>query len=301
MKPPPPMPQLYGSTTPSTRRPRSPRRRRSRLFFMTSIAAWVASGSTLAAAPREPSAVGVFSWAAATGAASSAATTAAGSQRIMPGPLPRRLRLQSEVDADHVGACGAAARLAHAGEVDRAVARRRRRQGVRDARGRPPPERLVDVAAGVVAARLVAGVAAGRGRGAVERAVRGGPPWLQEAGQDLLALVGRLDVGQAEAGDRRAAQLARAPRGAAAGGRRCSGRWTRCGRRSCRRAGCPRAPGGRRCRRRSGAGPGSRTAARRGWRPAVRQATQVAETATASAPGAGIDGPPSTWTVAPRT
>ena len=35
--------------------------------------------------------------------------------------------------------------------------------------------------------------------------------------------------------------------------------------------------------------------------PVVCQATQVSEIATASAPGAGIAGPPSTWIVAPRT
>ena len=35
--------------------------------------------------------------------------------------------------------------------------------------------------------------------------------------------------------------------------------------------------------------------------PVVCHATQFAETATASAPGAGIAGPPSTWIVAPCT
>ena len=98
------MPQLYGSTTPSTAAAAIAASKAFPPFFMTSIAVWVANVSTLAAAPREPSAVGVFSWAAATGAASSAATMAAGSQRIMPGRLPRRLTAQSEVDADHVGA-----------------------------------------------------------------------------------------------------------------------------------------------------------------------------------------------------
>ena len=104
MKPPPPIPQLYGSTTPSTAAAAIAASKAFPPFVAcTSIAACVASGSTLAAAPREPSAVGVFSWAAATGAASPVtAATAAGSQRIMPGRLPRRLTGQSEVDADRV-------------------------------------------------------------------------------------------------------------------------------------------------------------------------------------------------------
>src|SRR3954451_8969409 len=90
MKPPPPRPQLYGSTTPSTLGAAIAAADALPPFLSTSIAALVASGSTLAAAPPVPFAVGCLSWAAATGALSAAhATTTPNSvlkRRIIPMP-----------------------------------------------------------------------------------------------------------------------------------------------------------------------------------------------------------------------
>src|SRR3954454_17514961 len=75
MNPPPPMPQEKGSTTPSTPAAATaastalpPERR-------TSIAAWVASGSTVAAAPPLPTAVGVWGGASTWALAGNAATS----------------------------------------------------------------------------------------------------------------------------------------------------------------------------------------------------------------------------------
>src|SRR3954465_804458 len=92
MKPPPPMPHEYGSTTPSTpdaaiaaSTALPPRRR-------TSIAAWVPCGSTLAAPPPTPTAVGCLVgagvWWAAAGAATRAAATTERSRRRMALPYP---------------------------------------------------------------------------------------------------------------------------------------------------------------------------------------------------------------------
>src|SRR3954451_24496731 len=96
MKPPPPTPHEYGSTTPSTAAAVTaasiafpPRR-------STLMAARVATGSTVAAAPRVPSAVGAFGGAVAAGAAavervrSAAAMAAATEIRRMGGLLPGR-------------------------------------------------------------------------------------------------------------------------------------------------------------------------------------------------------------------
>src|SRR5919198_3994642 len=101
MNPPPPTPQEYGSTTPSvaaaaiaasTALP--PRR-------SVWIAARVATGSTVAAAPPVPMAVGCFAgavWAAAAAGRGSseaaAAATAGRSAWSMPRPVPRRPHLQ---------------------------------------------------------------------------------------------------------------------------------------------------------------------------------------------------------------
>ncbi len=88
MKPPPPIPQLYGSTTPSTLAAATAASNAFPPSASTSIAACVASGSTLAAAPPEPLAVGCFSCAVATGAVSATITaTPAGSH-----PTRRNIR-----------------------------------------------------------------------------------------------------------------------------------------------------------------------------------------------------------------
>jgi hypothetical protein len=102
MKPPPPRPQLYGSTTPSTLAAAIAPSNALPPRLSTSIAALVASGSTLAAAPPVPLAVGCFSWATATGALSATHATATPSsvltRRIIPippGVIPARTRTPS--------------------------------------------------------------------------------------------------------------------------------------------------------------------------------------------------------------
>src|SRR3954453_4366371 len=127
MNPPPPMPQLYGSTTPSTLAAATAASNALPPARMTSIAACVASGSTLAAAPPVPFAVGCFSCAWATGAAASA-TTHASSHLVLPirtsspressapGTLPPQGSGQSHTEDDRGDRLPAA--LAQAGEVD---------------------------------------------------------------------------------------------------------------------------------------------------------------------------------------
>src|SRR5213083_2626629 len=99
MKPPPPMPHEYGSTTPSTLEAAiaastalPPRRR-------ASIAACVACGSTVAAPPPTPTAVGclvgVGDWWAPAGAATRAAARTERSRRRMGVALPGAGRLLS--------------------------------------------------------------------------------------------------------------------------------------------------------------------------------------------------------------
>src|SRR4051794_9343328 len=133
------------------------------------MAAAVASGSTLAAAPPVPSAVGCLACAPAL-PGDSATTTAAsvtGNHRthlIDPppsrsgAPLPR----SGYVNPQHRGHRQAAAVLAHARDVDRVVGQSGGRERVQDACGRPRPQRPL-VAGGVLVPGLVAEVApAGR-------------------------------------------------------------------------------------------------------------------------------------------
>src|SRR5919201_960159 len=140
MKPPPPMPHEYGSTTPST--PAAPTAASTALppWRRTPIAARVACRSTLAAAPPAPTAVGclVGVWWAAAGAARSAAARTGRSKRRMAITYPPPVASypcasHGERDGGH--------------EVRRHVRRRRRAAQARrpadrgQARGRPPRRR----------------------------------------------------------------------------------------------------------------------------------------------------------------
>src|SRR3954447_4239881 len=76
MKPPPPTPEENGSTNPSTPAAAIAASTAWRPARRTRIAAWVASGSTVAAAPRVPTAVGVLAGAVTAAPAGNAATSA---------------------------------------------------------------------------------------------------------------------------------------------------------------------------------------------------------------------------------
>src|SRR5262245_19389219 len=88
MNPPPPMPQENGSTTPSTPAAVTAASTALPPRFSVRIAAFVASVSTVAAAPSRPTAVGVFSAPWAAGALKSAVITAA----TVSSPADRRIR-----------------------------------------------------------------------------------------------------------------------------------------------------------------------------------------------------------------
>src|SRR5512132_378133 len=93
MKPPPPMPHEYGSTTPSTDAAPTAASTALPPWRRTPIAARVACWSTLAAAPPAPTAVGCLAgvgddWCAAAGAARTAR-----SMRRMHDPYPWRRTL----------------------------------------------------------------------------------------------------------------------------------------------------------------------------------------------------------------
>src|SRR4051812_13291045 len=146
----------------------------------TSIAAAVASGSTLAAAPPVPIAVGCLPTAPAFvgEAATTAAASSTGStfnhlipthllafwRRAYPELLP--------VNPQHRRRGGLAIALAHAGDVNRVRSERGRRQRVLDSLLRARPEMLL-VTFRVLVAGLVAEVAAIGRKRAVERLVGG--------------------------------------------------------------------------------------------------------------------------------
>src|SRR4051812_38198978 len=149
MNPPPPMPQLNGSTTPSTPAAATAASKALPPAASTSIAAFVASGSTLAAAPLYPSAVGCLACPCAAGGESAtvaaAATTGSHMTRLMLELLPclhagtparaydQPIYAGSAGDAQHDRRGGHAPELAHAGHVDAVVGERGGGQGVGDA------------------------------------------------------------------------------------------------------------------------------------------------------------------------
>ena len=207
MKPPPPMPQLYGSTTPSTLAAAIAASNALPPPAITSIAACVASGSTLAAAPPLPLAVGCFSCAPA-GAATAPRPQVAltGSQRTLASSRTSTPRASDAYPRAGTRASShrSTLRITVASGWPRARTRvhrprrpsgRGRGQRVVDSRGRARPQRLVDVAlagnrpGSWPASRRAGGVVPYTG---VSVDTRCG---LQRADPHLLALVGRADVG----------------------------------------------------------------------------------------------------------
>src|SRR3954471_12397233 len=129
MKPPPPIPQLYGSTTPSTPAAGTAASKALPPALSTLIAARVASGASPAAAPPVPFAVGCFICAPAAGADSATTAmaaptgsqrnplTCASSSRFCPALPPGLRGHASEVDAQDLGGRILAAEREDAGDV----------------------------------------------------------------------------------------------------------------------------------------------------------------------------------------